>query len=89
MRWARSCICHCGRVFPAQAAAAGLSRFECQCAAAKWKVTLGRQRRIKHSGSLSEKHAGSFRQNVLASYSDCICIFFFYHAVVQALAKSH
>lgn len=37
-----------------------LSEFESQSAEAKWKVTLGRQHCMKHRGSLSEEHAGSF-----------------------------
>jgi len=77
-------ICHRGRVFPAKAAADArsaassvcvfslsprLPQFGSQRAEAKWKVTLGRRRCIKHSGSLSEKHA-------LAGYTRCILHFF-------------
>lgn len=45
--------------------------FKSQCAEAKWKVTLGSQQRIKHSGSLSRNMLAAFTKNTLASYSDC------------------
>lgn len=64
-----------------------LSRFESWCAGAKWKVTPGRQRHIKHSGSLSKKHAGSRWPD--RAGPRCRRHFeLFYRAVVQALAKS-
>lgn len=57
-----SCVCHQEGVSSAadsrsvSHSLARLSHFESQRREAKWKVTLGRRRDIKHSGSLSERN---------------------------------